>query len=106
MLWLDTPITLIVDLNSEITGLPKDGEDPSQNFKGRDNDKCLAAWLKERYDLQRDGRSYHINSINEQEVHIGACILESKIVWKNHPVQCNSGVIYYAQQCDEGVQIN
>ena len=69
---MDTPITLTVDLISKIMGLPKDGEDPSQNFKGRDNDKCLATWLKERYDLQRDGRSYHINSINDRMVHIGA----------------------------------
>ena len=48
-LWLDTPITLTVDLISEITGLLKDGEDPSQYFKGRDNDKHLRARLKERY---------------------------------------------------------
>ena len=38
-LWLDTPIEVTVDLIAEITGLPKDGIDPSQYFKGQDNDK-------------------------------------------------------------------
>ena len=68
----DTPITLTVDLISEIMGLLNDGEDPSQYFKGRDNDKHLEAWLKERYDLQRDGRAYRINNINDRAVRIGA----------------------------------
>ena len=63
MLWLDTPITLMMDLISEITGLPKDGEDPLQYSKGRDNDKRLAAGLKEWYDLKHDGRAYRIDSI-------------------------------------------
>ena len=38
-LWLDTPITLTVDFIFEIAGLSKDGPDPSQYFKGQDNDK-------------------------------------------------------------------
>ena len=67
-LWLDTPIEVMVDLIAEITGLPKDGLDPSQYFKGRDNDKQLATQLKERYDLQYDGRAYRIDNINDRTV--------------------------------------
>ena len=48
---MDTPIVITVELISDITRLRKDGLDPSQYFKGRDNDKWLATQLKERYDL-------------------------------------------------------
>ena len=80
------PILITMDLISEITGFPKDGADPSQYFRGRDNYKRLAARLKETYDLQRGSREYCINSIIERVVRIGAWILASKIVTKNHPV--------------------
>ena len=48
---MDTLIEVTVDLIEEITGLPKDGVDPLQDFKDRDNDKRLVAWLKLKYDL-------------------------------------------------------
>ena len=54
-LWLDTLVTMIVSLISNIMGLPKDGLDPSHYFRGKDNDKRLAARLKKRYGLQRTG---------------------------------------------------
>ena len=37
---------------------------------------------------------------------IGARILASKVVKKNRPIQCNSGVITCKEQCAEGVQMN
>ena len=83
---MDTPITLMVDLIFEITGLPKNGEDPFQYLKGRDNDKCLVARLKEWYNLQCDGRAYHIDSINNRAVRISAQILETNIFKKNIPI--------------------
>ena len=85
-LWLDTPLTIIVDLISDITRLPKDGPHPSKYFKGMDNDKWFAAWLKMKYDLQRDGRVYRTNNINDRVVRISARILVSKIVRKNGPI--------------------
>ena len=93
MLWLDTPIVIMVDLISEITGFPKDGPDPSQYFKGRDNDKRLAARLKEKYDLQCDDIAYRIENINDRTMRIGAHILATKIFRNNCHIQCNSGVI-------------
>ena len=51
ILWLDKPFVVIVALISEITGLPKDGSDPSQYFIGRDNEKRLAITLNKRYGL-------------------------------------------------------
>ena len=41
-LWLDTLVAIEVDLISDIRRFPNDGPDPSQYFKGRDNDKRLA----------------------------------------------------------------
>ena len=83
---MDIPIAVIVDLISEITGLPKVGIDPTQYLRGRDNDKKLAQQLKERYVLEWDGRTYRIDDINEQVVHIGAHILASKVIRGNHSV--------------------
>ena len=88
---------ITVDLISEIMGLPMDGPDPSQYFKGRDNDKRLAVRLKERYDFQHDGRAYHIDNINNRTICFGARILASKIVRNNCLIQYTSGVITCAQ---------
>ena len=62
--------------------------------------------LKKHYDLEHDGRAYRIDSINDRVVRIGARILASKIVRKNRLVQCNSGVVSYAELCAKGVQMN
>ena len=80
---MDTPVAIIVALISKIMGLPKDGPDPSQYFRGRDNDKRLSTRLKKRYGLNRDGWAYHINNINDHTVCINTRILASKVVWKN-----------------------
>ena len=39
-------------------------------------------------------------------MHIGARILESNIVRKDHPIQSTSGVIACTHKCSEGVQMN
>ena len=39
-------------------------------------------------------------------MHIGACILAIKIIWKNQPIQCNLGVVECAQKCAKGLQMN
>ena len=65
MLWLDTLVKIMVYLITNIMGDPKDGPEPSQYFIGKDNDNRLAARLKKKYGLQRDGRAYHIDGIND-----------------------------------------
>ena len=83
---MDTPIVITVDLISEITGLLKDGPDPLQYFKGKDNDKWIYGQLKLKYELQCNGRAYHIISINDHAVRIDSKILEINIVHKNRPI--------------------
>ena len=106
MLWLDSSVTIMVDLIADITGLPKDGPDPLQYFRGKDNDKRLAARLEKKYGLRHNGWDFRIDSINDHAMHISARILASKIVGKNFPIQSNLGLIACAEQCAEGLQMN
>ena len=48
---MDKLVVVMVALISYITGIPKDGLDPLQYFRGRDNDKRFVAKLKKRYGL-------------------------------------------------------
>ena len=105
-LWLNDPIPVMVDIIFDIMGFPKVDEDLAQYFRGWDNDKRISQQLKERFGLQRDGRAYHIDSTYERSVCIGAHNLASKIIQKNRPVQCNSGVVDCAHKYIEGVKIN
>ena len=62
---MDTPIPVTIDLDIDIKRLPKVGEDPTQYFRGWDNDKKLSQQFKERFGLHRNGRTYRIDNINE-----------------------------------------
>ena len=62
--------------------------------------------LKKCYALKHDGRAYRIDSINDHVVPIGARILASKVVRKNHPVLCNSKVVACAELCVQGTHMN
>ena len=45
ILWLDKPVPVTVALISEIMGLPKEGPNLFQYFKGKDNSRNLATKL-------------------------------------------------------------
>ena len=62
--------------------------------------------MKKKYDLEHEGHAYKVDNINEWVVHIVVRIISIKVVWKNHPNQCTSGVVNYAEQCVAGVQMN
>ena len=95
-----------MELISGITGLPKDGPYPSQYIRGKDNEKKLEINIKKHYRLECDRRAYRIDSINDRVVRIGARILASKVVRKNHPVQCNFGVVACVELCAQGTNMN
>ena len=78
-LWLDESVVVTMELISAITRLPKDGPDPSQYIRGKDNDKKLAMTLKKRYALEHDERAYRIDSINDRAICIDAKILARKV---------------------------
>ena len=52
---MDKLLRITLELISNIMWLPKDGPDPSQYFRGKDNDKTLAARLTKKYELQSNG---------------------------------------------------
>ena len=54
---MDKPVKVTMGMISEIMGLSKDGQDPSQYFHGKDNEKKLVATLMNRYALECDGRA-------------------------------------------------
>ena len=105
-LWLDEPVEVIVGLILEIMRLPKDGPKPSQYFHGKYNYKKMVVTLKKHCYLECDRRAYLIDSINDPAVCIGARIFSSKIVRKNHPVQCNSRVVACVELCAQGIHMN
>ena len=62
--------------------------------------------MKKKYGVDGGKRDYVINIINDHAVHIMDEILAVKVVRKNHPNQCTSGVIACTEQCIEGIQMN
>ena len=95
---MGTKVPIMVDLISQITGLPKARFDPSQYFKGKDNDKKLAARLKKKYDVIHNKRVYVNDTINDKVVRIVGKLLPMKIVHKKRKNQCTSRVIACAEQ--------
>ena len=75
----------MVDLIYQITVLTKEGVDPSQYFKGKDNDKKLEARLRKKYGVVKYKREFVIDTINYQALRVVKNLLMIKIVWKNHP---------------------
>ena len=67
-MWLRKKVLITVDLISQITSLSKVRFDPSQYFRGKDNDKKLVAKMRKKYDVLEDKRVYVIDTINDQEV--------------------------------------
>ena len=57
-LWLDRRVDITIDLIHRITGLSKNGADPTTHFVGKDYDKKLAVRLIKKYNLMRGGRAY------------------------------------------------
>ena len=53
-LWLGTKVPITINLISQIIDIPKVGVDPSQYFRGKDNNKKLAAILKNKSSIVKE----------------------------------------------------
>ena len=102
---MDTKVPVTVELISQITRFPTKGADPSQYFCGKDNNKRLRAKLKKKYDVAHDKRAYVISTSNDYAVQVIAKMLAIKMVRKNPPNQCTSGVITCVEKFSEGIQM-
>ena len=71
-----------VDLIATIKGFPKARVDPTPLFVGKEQDKILVAWMKEKYNLTLNNKGFDIASINDQGVIFAAKVLSSKLLWK------------------------
>jgi hypothetical protein len=52
-LWLDEPVSIDVELISFITGLPSNGEKPTQYLDDKTKEKALAEEMKKTYGTER-----------------------------------------------------
>ena len=80
---MDAKVPIMVDLISQIIGLPKAGVNPSQYFIGKDNDKKLAIRLKKNYCVVKDKMTSVIHTVSDHKVHVAAKLLGVKVVQKN-----------------------
>ena len=68
-LWLgNQKIAINGELIHRITGLPKEGPDPSIEFLGKHEDVKLAHSMKERFELKKGKRGYKTSAIQYQNI--------------------------------------
>jgi hypothetical protein len=65
ILWMDRPVPINVDLITEITGLPTDGEKPEQYLEDKTQEKAISDEIKVKYGTERGNRGIKINDIND-----------------------------------------
>jgi hypothetical protein len=59
ILWMDMMVSIDVDLIAEITGLPTDGENPTQYLDDKTKEKALAEEMKKTYGTERGSHGNH-----------------------------------------------
>jgi hypothetical protein len=82
--WLDKPVPIIVELITQITGLPTQGMDPALILDNKSKEKVLAEEMKKKYGSDREMRGIIIKQINNIATQLGAKILSLKILRKFH----------------------
>jgi hypothetical protein len=65
ILWMDRPVLINVDLITEITGLPTDGEKPEKYLEDKTKVKSISDEIKVKYGVERGNRGIRINDIND-----------------------------------------
>ena len=57
-------------------------------FVGKEQDKNLATWMKEKYGLARDKRGFKLASINDKAIRFTARVMSIKFLQNMRPNQC------------------
>ena len=80
-LWIgNQKIIIDGELIHRITGLPKEGPDPSIEFVGKHEDTKLAQSMKERFGLTKGKRGYQTLTIQHQNIRFAVELLECKLM--------------------------
>jgi hypothetical protein len=92
ILWLDTQVSIDVDLIEEITGIPTNGEPPAQYLDDKTKEKALEEDMKQTYGTERGSRGIIINKISEP-TRITTKIMASKLLRKCHKEEVPASII-------------
>jgi hypothetical protein len=104
--WLDKPIPIIVELITQITGLPTWGMDPALILDDKSKEKTLAEEMKKKYGTDRGTRGIIIKQSTMSTTQLGAKILACKLLRKCRKDKVPVGVIVVAAQCTEGTSMS
>ena len=105
-LWSDRKVDITIDLIHRITGLSKNGADPTVHFMGKDQDKKLVGQLIKKYNLMRGGRAYDATRIEDKPLWFTVQLLAGRVLRKCRPNQVLGPMIELADTARDGVQYN
>jgi hypothetical protein len=102
ILWLDTQVSIDVDLIAKITGLPTNGEQPTQYLDDKTKEKALEEEMKQMYGTERGSRGIIINQISEPTTRLATKLMACKLLRKCRKEEVPAGVIAVVVQCVKG----
>lgn len=102
-LWMGNKIPIDQMFIWRIIILPYQGQNPTKEFVGKDQDRVVAENMKKKYGLVKGNKGYDINSINDQTVFYVAHILARNIMRKSRANEFPTLVVSLATQCTYGV---
>jgi hypothetical protein len=80
---MDRPVLINVDLITEITELPKDGEKSEQYLEDNTREKSIFDEIKVKYHADRRNKGImHYNDINDLATHFATILLGCKLMCK------------------------
>ena len=101
-LWVGNKVDLNIDLIHCIIGLSKTGQHSMIDTTGKTKEPKLSPALVSKYQLQRGGRAYDIESIPDKTLSFTASLLLGRLLTKVRPKEVTGSVIKLAIQVAEG----
>jgi hypothetical protein len=80
ILWLDTKVSIDVDLIAKITGLPTNEEQPMQYLYDKTKEKALEEEMKQTYGTERGSKEIVINQISEPTTRLATKLKACKLI--------------------------
>ena len=106
-LWIgNQKIAINGELIHQITGLPKEGFDPSIEFLGKHEDVKLPQSMKECFGLTKGKQGYHTSAIQHQNISFTVELLACKLMRKCKPYEVPAPIVSIAANCAEGYSYN
>jgi hypothetical protein len=102
IIWMDRPVPINVDLISEITGLPMDGEKLEQYLEEKMKEKSISDEIKAKYGVERGNMGINISDINDPTMRFVTRLLGCKLMCKCRKEEVPTGVVAIAAHCAKG----